>query len=238
MDSLVRRIADNLQQVRDRIARAARAAGRRAEDVRLIGVTKYVDPQLTAALLAAGCRDLGESRPQQLWDKAAAPELASARWHLIGHLQRNKIRRTLPLCAYIHSFDSLRLLDAVQIEAEQLGVQVRGLLEVNCSGDASKHGFAPAELPAALARRSAWPRIELSGLMTMAAREGDLAEAYRNFMSLKELRDQARAAYPREEDLLPELSMGMSGDFEEAIRAGATMVRVGSTLWEGLEGVA
>jgi pyridoxal phosphate enzyme (YggS family) len=237
MDSSAGRIADNLQQVRDRIARAARAAGRRPEEIRLIGVTKYVDAGLTAELLAAGCCDLGESRPQQLWDKAAAPELAAARWHLIGHLQRNKIRRTLPLCACIHSLDSLRLLDAVQTEAEQLGLQVRGLLEVNCSGDASKHGFAPAELAGALARRSDWPRIELIGLMTMAAREGELAEAYRNFVSLRELRDEARTANPREADFLPELSMGMSGDFEEAIRAGATMVRVGSTLWEGVEGV-
>lgn len=234
-------IADNLRRVRERIARAAEAAGRSADQVTLVGVTKYVGAGEAAELVAAGCTDLGESRPQELWAKSAelvAGELASAsgktdreiRWHLIGQLQRNKIRRTLPLVSLIHSVDSERLLAAIDAEwqfhaasqNQQLS-PIRILLEVNTSGEAAKHGLAPHELAGVLASAGRFPHIEICGLMTMAAWEGGLAVAARNFATLRELADRFH---------LRERSMGMSGDFEVAIREGATIVRVGSALWE------
>lgn len=235
-------IAENLGRVRERIARAAEAAGRSPGDVTLVGVTKYVSAADAAELAAAGCVDLGESRPQELWKKAE--ELATSgggdqvRWHLVGHLQRNKVRRTLPLVKLIHSVDSRRLLDAIQREVEAQAATgepllqpVRVLLEVNTSGEVAKHGLAPDDIEPLLADANRFPDVTICGLMTMAALEGGPAVAAKNFASLCELRDRLR---PRVPDCveLNELSMGMSGDFEEAIRAGATIVRVGTALWE------
>ncbi|TWT75895.1 Pyridoxal phosphate homeostasis protein [Posidoniimonas polymericola] len=228
-------VRQNLQAVQSRIADAAQRAGRAADEVRLVGVTKYVDADATALLANAGCSTLGESRPQQLWEKADSPELAgrSIEWHLIGHLQRNKVRQTLPHVALLHSIDSLRLLKAVQQAAAAIGQPARALLEVNCSGDAEKHGFAPDELDAVVGSLAEYPDVEIHGLMTMAAREGGADQARNNFALLRELRERVAPNAP-DGVSLTELSMGMSGDFEEAIAEGATMVRVGSTLWEGL----
>jgi pyridoxal phosphate enzyme (YggS family) len=229
-------IAENLRRVNERIARAAEVAGRRAEDVTLVGVTKYVGSQDALALVEAGCANLGESRPQELWNKAgeldsASGDLASGiHWHLIGHLQRNKLRRTLPLVSLIHSVDSERLLAAIDAEWQSLATAqnqqlppIRVLLEVNTSGEAAKHGLAPTELESLLVAAQEFPRVEICGLMTMAALEGGLDTAARNFAALRALADRFQ---------LRERSMGMSGDFEVAIREGATMVRVGSALWE------
>jgi hypothetical protein len=231
-------IADNLRRVQQRIARAAEAAGRRADEVTLVGVTKYVGVEQAIELVEAGCSDLGESRPQELWSKAgelAAGELASAsgqtvHWHLIGHLQRNKLRRTLPMVSLIHSVDSERLLAAIDAEWQSLAAApnaprqpIRVLLEVNTSGEAAKHGLAPEAVEPILAASARFPHVEICGLMTMAAMEGGLEVAARNFALLRQLRDRWQ---------LQELSMGMSGDFEVAIREGATIVRVGSALWE------
>jgi pyridoxal phosphate enzyme (YggS family) len=235
-------IADNLRRVRERVARAAESCGRCADEITLVGATKYVGTREATELLVAGCVDLGESRPQELWSKAG--ELASAggtsrpRWHLIGHLQRNKIRRTLPLVALIHSVDSLRLLAAIDAEAralaeigDNISSPIRLLLEVNTSGDTAKHGLAPDEVEPLLAAAPQFPHVAVCGLMTMAALEGGPTVAARNFAALRELRDRLRQLAP---DVvhLDELSMGMSGDFEIAVCEGATIVRVGSLLWE------
>ena len=184
-------------------------------------------------MLAAGCSELGESRPQQLWEKASQPGLSEAHWHLIGHLQRNKVQRTLPLVDLIHSVDSSRLLNAISKAAAELDRRVGVLLEVNCSGDSSKHGLTADALKEIIASLPAWPNVEVCGLMTMAARDGGRDVAARNFASLRELRDQVQTECPAEL-VLSELSMGMSHDFEEAIREGATLVRIGSLLFEGI----
>ncbi len=156
------------------------------------------------------------------------------RWHLVGHLQRNKIRRTLPLAHLIQSVDSRRLLDALNEEAAQLGQSVNVLLEANISGDASKTGLRPDELDPLLADATDWPHVAIRGLMGMASLEGGSEAAQRDFEQLHDLRDNlARNAPP--EASLAELSMGMSGDYEIAIECGATMVRVGSALFEGLD---
>jgi pyridoxal phosphate enzyme (YggS family) len=228
-----RRIRQNLAQVREKIASAAARSGRKAEDVRLIGVTKYVEPEIARLLVKAGPTDLGESRPQELWRKAEALSDLGVSWHLIGHLQRNKVRRTLPLVACIQSADSLRLLAEIDREAKAIRRTAEVLLEVNISGDAAKHGFPPADVPGALPQISGLPNIRVLGLMTMAALEGGTDEARRDFAALRELRDRLLANCPPAISLR-ELSMGMSGDYEVAIEEGATIVRVGSALFEGL----
>ncbi len=233
MSELEQRIAENLSSVRERIARAAENAGRSVESVQLVAVSKYVGLRETAALLAAGCQTLGESRPQQLWQKATKPELAATRWHLIGHLQRNKVRRTLPLVTLIHSVDSLRLLKTIDEHAQGLGQTQRVLLEVNCSGETEKHGLAPDELKRLLPELPALEHVAVCGLMTMAARAGGEAVAAKNFGALRQLREEAMRECPPEVSLL-ELSMGMSHDFEAAILEGATLVRVGSLLFDGV----
>jgi pyridoxal phosphate enzyme (YggS family) len=226
-------IVDNLSRIRERIAKAAETSGRSPSDVTLVAVSKYVDVAKTAALYKAGCTQLGESRPQQLWEKATAPELSRVEWHLIGHLQRNKVRRTLPFVKLIHSVDSMRLLEAINENATEIGSLVRVLLEVNCSGEMAKHGLTADELERLLPELEYLPNVQVCGLMTMAALEGDETIAARNFANLRNLRDQLRLECPPNV-ALDELSMGMSGDFEIAIREGATLVRVGSLLFEGL----
>ncbi len=160
-------IADNLRRVRERIAEAAIAAGRSSADVKLVGVTKYVSVAQAAELVAAGCHDLGESRPQELWSKA--DELASTtgppvEWHMIGHLQRNKLRRTLPLVSLIHSVDSERLLAAIDSEWQSIAaaqnqqlLPIRILLEINTSGEAAKHGLRPTNSSRCWPPRAGFP---------------------------------------------------------------------------------
>jgi len=228
-------VASNLARVRERIAATAEKAGRSADDITLVGVTKYVGVGETAELVEAGCSELGESRPQQLWDKAANPELASPhiRWHLIGHLQRNKVNRTLPVTSLIHGVDSPRLLKAINTAAADNSTPQQLLLEVNCSGDSEKHGFTPDGLREFASQFGDFSAVEICGLMTMASREGGERAAHENFALLRELRDELQSLVPGSTQL-NELSMGMSGDFEAAIAEGSTIVRVGSALWEGV----
>ncbi len=233
MSDLVQQIADNVSRVRERIASAALAAGRLSEEVQLVAVTKYVGPVEAAAILAAHCKVLGESRPQQLAEKSAEPALADAQWHLIGHLQRNKVRRTLPLVDLIHSVDSPRLLQSIEQIAAELNQKVTVLLEVNCSGDAAKHGLSPDDLKQLLSNLPRLTHVKIRGLMTMAAREGGVATAAKNFAMLRQLRDSLYSESPPEV-ALQELSMGMSHDFEVAIREGATFVRICSILFDGV----
>lgn len=227
------RIADNVAQVRQRIADAACASGRKPEDVRLVAVTKYVGLEEIRATVAAGCHALGESRPQQLWERAEALRNLPIAWHLIGTLQRNKVRRSLPLVAMIHSADSDALVAAIDRIAGGLQLRVPLLLEVNVSGEASKHGLAPEAVEPLLPELAQYQHVEIRGLMCMAGLEGGPDEARRDFAKLRLLRDRLQPNAP-DPIRLDELSMGMSGDFEEAIREGATIVRVGSALYEGV----
>jgi len=229
-----RRIADNLASVRARIEAAAVRSGRTADQITLVAATKYTPLEQVAELIAAGCLDLGESRPQQLWDRAAALADRGIRWHLIGHLQRNKIRRTLPLVYLVHSVDSLRLAEALDAEAAALGSPVDVLLEINISGDATKTGLAPAELEPILVRTLELTHLNVRGLMGMAGREGDDNAARHDFENLRQLRDRLAARYAPDAPLA-DLSMGMSGDFEIAVEQGATIVRLGSILFEDLK---
>lgn len=226
------RLAENLHAVQESIATAAVKSGRTAEQVTLVGVTKYVDVETTRALLELGLTDLGESRPQQLWSKAEALSDHPARWHMIGHLQRNKVKRTIPLLSVLHSGDSLRLLQAA-CDSVAPGQTLTALLEVNISGDANKHGFGPDELLRDLPEIAKIHHIQVIGLMAMGSLAGGREGARRDFASLREFRDRLREECPPEISL-DQLSMGMSDDFDIAIEEGATLVRVGSALFEGL----
>jgi pyridoxal phosphate enzyme (YggS family) len=228
------RIAENLAAVRNRIDEAARRSGRDAAGVRLVAVTKYVSAEHSRTLAGAGCLDLGESRPQELWQKAAALADLPIHWHLIGHLQTNKLKRTLPLIQLLHSLDSEHLGEAIERWAALHGRSVAALLEVNISGDASKHGFSPEAVTAAVERAHLWPHLQLRGLMAMASQSGGRSAARRNFVALRKLRDDLVDRFP-ETSALSELSMGMSEDFDIAVEEGATIVRVGSALFEGVE---
>jgi pyridoxal phosphate enzyme (YggS family) len=229
-------VARNLQRIRDRVAQAAGDAGRLPDEVTLVAVTKYVGLDETRAVLRAGCRDLGESRPQQLWTKAAALADDPPRWHLIGPLQRNKIRHLLPHVSLIHSGESLRLLQAIDRVAGEMQLVATVLLEVNISGDATKHGFAPAELDDAeplLGELRRLSNVRVQGLMAMAGLDSSADQSRRQFAELRRLRDRLQAASGGE-IAFDQLSMGMSDDFEQAIAEGATIIRVGSALFEGL----
>jgi pyridoxal phosphate enzyme (YggS family) len=226
-------VADNLARVQSQIADAALRASRDPSAVTLVAVCKYVGTTETGALIEAGCRDLGESRPQQLWDKAASLSSSNIRWHLVGHLQRNKVRRTLPVASLIHSVDNVRLLNAIDHTADELGSAVRVLLEVNCSGEGEKHGMTPSETQNVLEAAASLPHVAVTGLMTMAPRAGGPSAARQAFSKLRELRDKMQPNCPPNV-ALTELSMGMSGDFREGISEGATLVRIGSALFRGV----
>jgi PLP dependent protein len=227
-------VAENVGRVRAQIAAAAASAGRAADEVTLVAVTKYVEADVARALVAAGCHDLGESRPQSLWDKAAELATSDVRWHLIGHLQRNKIRRTLPLVSLIQSVDSRRLLAALDEEAGLIGMRASVLLEVNVTLDRTKTGLPVHELEPLVQWAATLAHVSVRGLMGMATLGGGDKEARLDFARLRNLRDQVAKNCPPNV-VLGELSMGMSNDFEAAIREGATIVRVGSALVEGLE---
>lgn len=232
--TLADRIASNLARVRDQMAEAAQRAGRSPDEILLTAVTKYVTAEAARVLYEAGCHDLGESRPQELWSKSSALGSLDIRWHMIGHLQRNKLKRTLPLVALVQSVDSLRLLQAIEQWAAQHEHCVPILIEVNVSEDPEKHGFDPKEVPGAIGHATTSPWIDPQGLMCMASREGGLTTARKNFANLRELRDALRDQLPNG-PALSELSMGMSRDFSVAIEEGATIVRVGSVLFEGID---
>jgi pyridoxal phosphate enzyme (YggS family) len=231
MPDIAARIAENVSHIRGRIADAAARSGRAASDITLVAVTKYVSAAEVRALVAAGCRELGESRPQQLWEKAAELADLPIQWHLIGHLQRNKVRRTLPLVAMIHSVDSPRLLAAIDAECGGTREFSSVLLEVNTSGETAKHGLQPGEVEPLLTELPRYRHVAVGGLMCMASLEGGADAARRDFAALRQLRDRLRGRCPPGV-ALDELSMGMSGDFETAIEEGATIVRVGSALFE------
>ena len=228
------RIRDNLLSVRERIAAAAGRSGRDASAVTLVAVTKKRPPELVRPLLEAGVRDLGENYPQELWEKvdALADATDPIRWHLIGHLQGNKARRTFPMVRMIHAVDSLKLLKTLDDLAAGSADPPDVCLQVNTSDEEAKHGWKDAAVLDDAEAVAACTRIKVVGLMTMAAWGTDAETARPSFVRLRALRD----ALARRTGLaLPHLSMGMSNDFETAIEEGATLVRVGSSLFEGAD---
>jgi len=217
-----------LDDVRGRLARAAARAGRNTGAVRLIGVVKTVPAESVREAAERGLLDLGENRVQEARIKIPAIGREDARWHMIGHLQRNKAGLAVQLFDRIHSLDGLAVAAAVSRRAVELGRRLPVLLEVNVSGEASKHGIRPENATPLIGEIANLPGIALDGLMTIAPYSDRAEDARPHFARLRELRD----ALERSTGVtLPELSMGMSGDFEVAIEEGSTMVRVGTAIF-------
>lgn len=223
-------IASALQDVQHQMRAAADRAGRPASEVRLLLVTKTVAAERVRQAIAAGASELGENKVQEGRPKAATLAGEPVRWAMIGHLQSNKVKEMLDFASSLHSLDRLSLATALERRLQTLGRGLDVLIQVNTSGEASKYGLAPAELPAFLRSLTAFDALRPRGLMTLATFTPDQAEVRRCFRLLRSLRDQARNDAPQGADLC-ELSMGMSGDFPAAIEEGATIVRVGQAVF-------
>ena len=223
-------IAERLARVRERIAAAAERSGRAASDVRLVVVTKDVPPDRIRIAVEAGASDLGENRVQELLPKMDELSWLAAepRWHFIGTLQRNKIRSVAGRVTLIHSIDSIELGRAVGRRAADQGTAQDVLLEVNASGEASKHGLPPTAVGDALDALAGDPGIRIRGLMTIAP-QASKALARSSFETLRDLRDRLHPTLAGA--TLTDLSMGMTDDFEEAIEEGATIVRIGTAIF-------
>ncbi len=227
LQSYMNSIAENLERVREQIAQAAARAGRVAEDIELVAVTKTHPAEKLREAIEAGQTLFGESRVQEA--RAKIPELPSnLRWQFVGHLQKNKIRHALPLFEMIHSVDSLGLAQDINRIAEEQGMHPRVLLEVNVAGEGSKFGFESETLRAEMESLLALPRLSILGLMTIPplAEEAEASRKY--FVQLRTLRDRLQAEFRVD---LAQLSMGMTQDFPIAVEEGATLVRVGTAIF-------
>ena len=221
-------IRSALAAVERRIDAACERAGRSREAVRLLPVTKTVPPERIAAAVAAGYREFGENRVQEAVAKHEALAGQGIVWHMIGHLQRNKVKQALAFADCIESLDRLRLVERVADQLAERGERRRVLMQVNTSGADSQFGVPPAEaenLARCIAER---PELEFAGLMTIGRLVEDPEDARDCFRSLRHLRDHLRDVLGL---ALPELSMGMSGDLDVAVDEGATLVRVGSAIF-------
>jgi PLP dependent protein len=214
-----------LAHVRETVARSQMQGGWK-HPVRIVAVTKTHGVEAVLAAANAGLEDVGENRVQEALQKQEGAAGAPVRWHLIGTLQRNKARHAAGRFALIHSIDRADLGTELDRRVPS-GQRQRVLVQVNCSGEPQKGGVEPDSLPALLEQMRALQRIEVLGLMTMSALSADIDEQRRTFRQLRELRDAAE----RSGHTLPELSMGMSGDYQVAVEEGATMIRLGTVLF-------
>ncbi|NCC61748.1 MAG: YggS family pyridoxal phosphate-dependent enzyme [Verrucomicrobiae bacterium] len=226
---MVSAIQNNLHHVLEKIADAVRKSGRNDEDVRLVAVTKTYPVEDILEAVRCGVVSVGENRVQELAEKRSLWSGPPIEWRLIGHLQGNKVRKALECASTVDSLDSLSLARSLARIAEEKKICLPVLIEVNTSGEESKHGAAPSE--AALLLESVMkecPVLHVEGLMTVGPLTDDEAEVRRAFALLRKIRDSLSEAFGLR---LKELSMGMSGDYEWAVQEGSTMVRIGSAIF-------
>lgn len=216
-------VADNLKNVTLRISRCCEKAGRPIASVKLICVTKTADIDQIKEVISCGCRDIGENRVQDAIVKYKAIG-DRAIWHLIGHLQTNKVRDAVKIFSLIHSVDSIHLAKEISKEAARINKTQGILIQVNTSGEKSKFGLVPEKAASFFNEISLYPNINILGLMTIAPEVDDPETVRPHFRMLKELRDSMSGK-------LQVLSMGMTNDFEVAIEEGATMVRIGRAIF-------
>ena len=222
-------IAENIQAIRERMARAAREAGRDPGEILLVGASKMNDAAACRAAIAAGIDALGENRVQEMTAKLAEHAYDGAPLHFIGHLQRNKVRQVVGTASLIHSVGSLALLEEIRRQAEKQKLIQDVLLEVNVGGEESKSGFSPQEVYAAAESAREFTHVRVLGLMTIPPVEREPHGNLPYFAKVSQLYvDISRNLY---DNSFKYLSMGMSDDFEDAIAAGATMIRVGSAIF-------
>jgi pyridoxal phosphate enzyme (YggS family) len=220
-------IAENLETVREVISEAEKASGRAPGTVDLVAISKAHPPEVIQEAVSAGQLLFGESKVQEA--KAKLPELPSkVRWHLVGHLQSNKVRLALPMFELIHGVDSAELLQKIEASAKQMGLFPRVLLQVNLAGESSKFGFSPDKLLSEFDAVSRMERVEILGLMTIPPLGRNPEDSRKHFVRLREIRDRLEKEY---QILLPHLSMGMSGDYAVGVEEGATLVRVGTAIF-------
>ena len=220
-------IAENLENVRSQIAAAALTSGRSADAVTLVAVSKTWPVETIEEAVAIGQKVFGENKVQEILAKV--PAMADdLQWHLIGHLQKNKVRKVLPLCACIHSIDSLELAQQVDRIAGELERKASVLVQVNVSCDEAKFGFSPESVRASFDELLELKHLEIGGLMTVPAFDPDPEKVRPDFARLRELRDALSEKFGVP---LTDLSMGMSHDFATAIEEGATLVRIGSSIF-------
>jgi len=223
---------ERLADVRRRLALACAARGRAEDEVLVVAVAKGFGPEAVEAAIRAGLRVIGENRVQEAREKIAVCP-SSARWHMVGRLQTNKAREAAALFEMIHSVDSTRLLDALSRAMELEGGTKDVLLQVNVAGDSAKAGFSPGDALPAVRAACGMPHIRVRGLMTVPPFTPDPEGARRHFAALRELRDRLAGETGAD---MPELSMGMSNDYEVAVQEGATMVRLGTALFGARSG--
>ncbi|MDO8536392.1 MAG: YggS family pyridoxal phosphate-dependent enzyme [Candidatus Omnitrophota bacterium] len=221
-------IAENLKAVTQRISRSCEKSGRLADGVKLVCVTKEVDLAQIEEVLALGVRNIGENRVQDAAVKYKAIG-DKAIWHLVGHLQTNKVRDAVKIFSLIHSLDSIRLAKEIDAQAKKIGKTQDVLVQVNVSGEESKFGIAPDGALKLIRETALYPNINILGLMTIAPEVNDPKEAGPFFRRLRELRDELNSALNTQYSIL---SMGMSNDFEVAIEEGSTMVRIGRAIFK------
>jgi pyridoxal phosphate enzyme (YggS family) len=220
-------IAQRLASVKSIIAETAAAAGRDPAGIELVAVTKTHPPEIIAQAIDAGQLLFGENRVQEA--RVKIPLLPSrARWHLIGHLQKNKIRHALPLFELIHGVDSLELARDIDRIAAEMGLFPKVLLEINVAVESTKFGFKRADLHREMQQLLALERLQIEGLMAIPPFVEKAGDSRKYFVELRTLRDDLQTAF---DIRLPQLSMGMSNDYPVAIQEGATMVRVGTAIF-------
>ncbi|MFA5794259.1 MAG: YggS family pyridoxal phosphate-dependent enzyme [Candidatus Brocadiia bacterium] len=235
-------ISRNLAKTKERICRAAERSGKDSSEITLVAVTKTQSVDKIKALGELGHKNIGENRVQEGVEKAIQLSGYDFKYHLIGHLQTNKVKKALAVFGMFHSLDSVRLAEAIEKEARALNRRIETLIEVNVSGEETKQGVSPADLPdfyrKVLSLRSGQTGIVVTGLMTMAPliKPGGSAEESRpHFKRLKEMFEELKAGASGENrDELKYLSMGMSQDYETAVEEGANILRVGTALFEGV----
>ncbi len=226
MSDLPETFPERLAVVRERVAEAAAKSGRPPQQVRLVAVTKTRSVETVREAMAAGLVDLGENKIQEA--RVKIPEVGAGRWHWIGHLQSNKVKFAVELFEEIDAVDSLRLAEELNRRAEEAAKHLSVLLQVNVAGESQKFGLAPAEVSDVAEQVNAMSHLELCGFMTMAPLVPQAELARPTFAGLRECRDQVEQKTGLK---LPELSMGMSGDYEVAVEEGATSIRLGTALF-------
>lgn len=220
-------IEQNLKRINERIAAAAKSCGRDPHSIKLIAVTKTYPVDVMNEAIRLGVTDIGENKPQEVRDKFE--HVLPVKWHLIGHLQSNKIKYVIDRCCMIHSVDSIKLMDDIERLSAAHNTDMDILIQVNISGEESKSGIAPEELDALLSHAGTLERVHVKGLMTIAPK-AEFGDAEIHFRNMKKLFDDTKQKnYSNVE--MKELSMGMSGDFEAAVKHGSTMVRIGSAIF-------
>ena len=227
-------VIDNFLKVKSELEKACQAAGREISEVKLLVVSKTIPVPVLMELYEYGIREFAENREPELAVKAAAMP-SDIVWHFIGPVQSNKIRKVVKLAQIIHSVESLSQLERFERIAGEEGKKPQILLEVNVSGEKSKGGMTPGELPEIARTAAACRNLDSRGLMTMAPIDADETELKAVFDGLRRLKEEIEQ---RENIALPVLSMGMSGDFPVAVSCGSTVVRVGSRIFEGIERIS